>query len=142
MRMRHFQIRLSCDLWFFSIKIFIHLYRAVKRVLALFGSAIVITSILVLFLALPTKMSRRSQRQRHKTTYITVKPHDIDKRDFHMLRRAIVLHTPCRKNVPRLVCYNFDTRERILIFFGRYVTDKVIKRRFILPPQITCAYAL
>jgi len=29
------------------------------------------------------------------------------------------------KNVPHLVCYNFDTRERILIFFGRNVTDKV-----------------
>ena len=25
--------------------------------------------------------------------------------------------TLCLKNVPPLVCYNFDTRERILIFF-------------------------
>jgi len=30
-----------------------------------------------------------------------------------------------QKNVPPLVCYNFDTRERILVFFGRNVTDKV-----------------
>jgi len=29
------------------------------------------------------------------------------------------------KNVSPLVYYNFDTRERILIFFGRNVTDKV-----------------
>jgi len=33
--------------------------------------------------------------------------------------------TPClKKNVPPLVCYNFDIREWILIFFGRNVTDK------------------
>jgi len=30
-----------------------------------------------------------------------------------------------QKNVPPLDCYNFDTCERILIFFGRNVTDKV-----------------
>jgi len=29
------------------------------------------------------------------------------------------------KNVPPLTCYNFDTHEWILIFFGRNVTDKV-----------------
>jgi len=29
------------------------------------------------------------------------------------------------KNVPPLACYNLDTREWILIFFGRNVTDKV-----------------
>jgi len=29
------------------------------------------------------------------------------------------------KNVPPLVCYNFDAHEWILIFFGRNVTDKV-----------------
>jgi len=34
-------------------------------------------------------------------------------------------NTPCLKNVPLLSCYNFDTRERILIFFGRNVTGKV-----------------
>ena len=28
------------------------------------------------------------------------------------------------------------------IFFGRNVTDKVDKRRFTMPPQITCASAL
>jgi len=28
------------------------------------------------------------------------------------------------KNVPPLACYNFDTCERILIFFGRNVTNK------------------
>jgi len=51
--------------------------------------------------------------------------------------------TLCFKNVPPLVCYNFDTRERILIFFGRNVTDKVSnQRRFSVPPQMTCASAL
>jgi len=34
-------------------------------------------------------------------------------------------YTLCLKNVPPLVCYNFDIRERILIFFGKDVTDKV-----------------
>ena len=29
------------------------------------------------------------------------------------------------KNVPPMACYNFDTHEQILIFFGRNVTDKV-----------------
>jgi len=29
------------------------------------------------------------------------------------------------KNAPPLACYNFDTHEWILIFFGRNVTDKV-----------------
>jgi len=33
--------------------------------------------------------------------------------------------TPClKKNVPPLACYNFDTHEWILIFFGRNVTDE------------------
>jgi len=45
----------------------------------------------------------------------------------------------CPKNVPPLVCYNFDTRERTLIFFGRNVTDKVSnQKRFTVPPQIMC----
>jgi len=34
-------------------------------------------------------------------------------------------YTPCLKNVPPLACYNFDTREWILILFGRNVTDEV-----------------
>ena len=34
-------------------------------------------------------------------------------------------YTPCLKNVPPLACYNFDTREWILTFFGRNVVDKV-----------------
>jgi len=34
-------------------------------------------------------------------------------------------YTPCLKNVPPLACYNYDTHEWILIFFGRNVTDKV-----------------
>jgi len=33
--------------------------------------------------------------------------------------------TLCLKNVPRLACYNFDTRERILILFDRNFTEKV-----------------
>jgi len=35
------------------------------------------------------------------------------------------LYTMSQKNVPRLACYNCDTRERILIFCGRNTTDKV-----------------
>jgi len=37
--------------------------------------------------------------------------------------------TPCLKNVLTLACYNFDTRERMLIFFGRNVTDKVSNQK-------------
>jgi len=55
----------------------------------------------------------------------------------------ILVYTPCLKNVPLLACYTFDTCERILIFFDRNVTDQVaIKRRFTMPPEITCASAL
>jgi len=34
-------------------------------------------------------------------------------------------YTVSQKNVPPLACYNFDTHEWILIFFGTNVTDKV-----------------
>ena len=34
-----------------------------------------------------------------------------------------LMYTVFQKNVPPLVCYNFDTREHILIFFGRNVTN-------------------
>jgi len=34
-------------------------------------------------------------------------------------------YTVSQKNVRPLACYNFDTHEWILIFFGRNVTDKV-----------------
>jgi len=34
-------------------------------------------------------------------------------------------YTVSQKNVPPLACYNVDTHEWILIFFGRIVTDKV-----------------
>jgi len=37
----------------------------------------------------------------------------------------IYIYTVSQKNVPPLACYNFDTREWILIFFGINVTDKV-----------------
>jgi len=51
----------------------------------------------------------------------------------YMLVLALCLVTSCgiiqlhrvSKNVPPLACYNFDTHEWILIFFGRNVTDKV-----------------
>jgi len=33
------------------------------------------------------------------------------------------------KNVPHLICYNFDICECILIFFGRNVTDKVSNQK-------------
>jgi len=38
----------------------------------------------------------------------------------------VIVIIPCLKNVPPLACYNFHTsHERILIFFGRNITDKV-----------------
>ena len=46
---------------------------------------------------------------------------------LHNLVRSIypLYCTPCLKNVPHMVCYNFDTHEQILIFLGRNVKDKV-----------------
>jgi len=35
------------------------------------------------------------------------------------------IYTMSQKNVPPLACYNFETREWMLIFFGRNITDKV-----------------
>ena len=53
------------------------------------------------------------------------------------------IYTVVSKNVPLLDSYNFETWERILIFFGRNVTDKVSnQRRITMPPQITCASAV
>jgi len=48
------------------------------------------------------------------------------------------------KNVPPLACYNVDTRERILIFFGRNTTDKVSNQKtlyYATSTQLTCASA-
>jgi len=35
------------------------------------------------------------------------------------------------KNIPPVACYNFDTHEQILIFFGRNVTDKVGNQKML-----------
>jgi len=52
-------------------------------------------------------------------------------------------YTVSQKNVPPMACYNFDTHEWILIFFGSNVTDNVGNQKiFTVPPQITCASAL
>jgi len=52
---------------------------------------------------------------------------------------SVCTNTPWLKNVPRLACYNFDIR--ILIFFLAEMLPikSAMKRRFIVPPQITCA---
>ena len=39
------------------------------------------------------------------------------------------IHTVSEKNVPPLACCNFDTGERILIFFGGNLTDKVSNQK-------------
>jgi len=36
----------------------------------------------------------------------------------------LLLAAPCLKNVPPLACYNFDTRERILIFLAEMLPTK------------------
>jgi len=43
--------------------------------------------------------------------------------------RHLTIHYTVPKNVTPLACYNFDTRERILICFGRNVTDKVSNQK-------------
>jgi len=55
-----------------------------------------------------------------------------------------IAYTVSQKRLTCMACYNFDTHEQILIFFGRTVTDKVqaIKRCFNMPLQIICASAL
>jgi len=44
---------------------------------------------------------------------------------FTHTKHSDVGYTPCLKNVPPLVCYNFETCKRILVFVDRNVTDKV-----------------
>jgi len=45
------------------------------------------------------------------------------------------------KNVPRLVCYNFDTLERIWYFLAEMLPIKYAIKSCFLPPQISCAFA-
>jgi len=46
-------------------------------------------------------------------------------------RCAFVSFYAVSKNVPPSSCYNFDTREWILIFFGRNVNDKVSSEKML-----------
>ena len=41
------------------------------------------------------------------------------------------LYTVSQKNVPPMACYNFETHEQIMIFFGRNVTDKVGNQKML-----------
>jgi len=73
-------------------------------------------------------------------TYISHTPRQVPQKLVILLQ--IILHR-VSKNVPPLACYNFDTHERILIFLAQMLLIKyAIERRFIVPPQITCASAL
>jgi len=45
--------------------------------------------------------------------------------------QLLLMYTMSQKNVPPMACYNFDTREQILIFFGRNVTDKVGNQKML-----------
>jgi len=47
---------------------------------------------------------------------------------FADMMRVLRIYT-VSKNVPPLVCYNFDIREHILIFFGRNLTHKVSNQK-------------
>jgi len=52
--------------------------------------------------------------------------------NFPSVQRQVVMlnkYTVSQKNAPPLVCYNFDICQRILIFFGRNVTDKVSNQK-------------
>jgi len=63
--------------------------------------------------------------------------------DCGQITAILQWYTVSQKNVPPLVCYNFDIRERILIFLAEMLPmNQAIKRRFTMPPQITCASAL
>ena len=42
-----------------------------------------------------------------------------------------VIYTVSQINVPPMACYNFDTDEQILIFFGTSVTDKVGNQKML-----------
>jgi len=55
------------------------------------------------------------------------------------MKRNRLLHC-ASKNVPSLVCYKFDIRECILIFFGRNVTDKVSNQKalYCITPNNLC----
>ena len=44
------------------------------------------------------------------------------------MQRLSYNNTPCLKNVPPLICYNFDMGERILIFLAEILPIKYIKQ--------------
>ena len=48
----------------------------------------------------------------------------------HFTSELIIVHR-VSKNVPPLACYNFETHEWILIFFGRNVADKVGNQKML-----------
>ena len=52
----------------------------------------------------------------------------VDQRRLHLLYKKLTCYSDVHRvsrNVPPMVCNNFDTHEQILIFVGRNVTDKV-----------------
>jgi len=46
-------------------------------------------------------------------------------------RLLALIYTVSQKNVPPLACYNIDTHEPILTFFGRNVTNKVSNQKML-----------
>ena len=55
---------------------------------------------------------------------------------------SYLYNTPCLKNVLPLACYKSDTCERVLIFFGSNVTDKVSNQKTLHYATSTCASTL
>ena len=84
---------------------------------------------------------------RRPTTRIILLIHAASSMRFSgSLSNVYSITTPCLKNVPPLAWYNFDTREQILIFFGRNVrTGKVSHQQTFYcatSHNLTCASAL
>ena len=77
----------------------------------------------------PGQLGRPCRRQR-----LGLVEHSFHSTRLKFKPPANVTSTPCLKNIPPLACYNSDTCERILLVFGKNVTDKV-------PNQKTLYYA-
>ena len=98
---------------------------------------------LIAFSTYQSSVNERRCRRRHN--HIITRRHAKDndnslllhRHAWNAIRRRWLVHRDS-KNVPHLACSNFDTCERILIFFGRNVTDKVGNQKalYYVPLQI------
>jgi len=76
-----------------------------------------------------TSASAASERNNDQQWHNAMKGAFISARQNRTKWHELTVHTSSLKKRPPLACYNFDTCERTLAFFGRNVTDKVSNQK-------------